>query len=190
MFIDYITLMLLNMAAGLLILALYVLIGLPRPDQRFWAAGLGIAGVVALATGLHMTLTWPIPKLEQANLTWANIAYGETTTMLGALFLGAALCIGLRRRLEAVAIYGVVASAVAFIIGAAALQLGLSNAPAMTATGYFVTGAAGMLILPTVLLRRSVAMRIVTAAVLLAAAGLWGFVGLGGYWMHLQKFSQ
>ena len=60
MFIDYITLMLINMAAGLVMLAFYVYLDLDRPNNQRWAPGFAMVGVVALITGLHMTFTWPL----------------------------------------------------------------------------------------------------------------------------------
>ena len=60
MFIDYITLMLINLAAGLTLLAAYLHFGLPSgasdPNQNRWVVSFGLAGSIALVTRLHMIL--------------------------------------------------------------------------------------------------------------------------------------
>jgi hypothetical protein len=57
MFIDYITLMLINMVAGLFILAYYVYSGIDGADRTRWIPGFGMSGAIALTTGLHMIFT-------------------------------------------------------------------------------------------------------------------------------------
>lgn len=81
MFIDYITLMLINLVAGLVLLAAYVYFGLDEPNQKRWIPGFGVVGAIALVTGLHMTFTWPV-------IGSFNIAFGETTVLFGILFVG------------------------------------------------------------------------------------------------------
>jgi len=68
--------------------------------------------------------------------------------------------------------------------------MGLSNAPAMTAAGFILTGLAGPFSLCAVLVKSCRWPRIITAVVLLAAAALWLFTTGGSYWMHLQVLSQ
>ncbi len=72
MFIDYITLMLINLAAGLSLLSAYVYRGLDEPVQKRWVPGFGVVGAIALVTGLHMVFTWAVPGSY-------NIAFGETS---------------------------------------------------------------------------------------------------------------
>ena len=62
--IDYVTLLLANMVAGLLVLESFLIWGLDRPNQRSWAPAFATAGVVATICGLVMTFTEPIPKQE------------------------------------------------------------------------------------------------------------------------------
>lgn len=189
MFIDYITLMLVNMAAGLLLLGLFVLVGLKEPNRTPWSPAFGMVGLVALATGLHMTLTWPLPKLETWNAMWANIAYGELTVLFGVLFLAAALATAKGWHLLPTAIYGLSAGVVAIAVGLRIGGLGLTNAPTVSAVGFFLTGLGGILLVPVVLMPRSLSVRLLVAIDLFAAAGLWCFSGLMGYWSHLAKFS-
>lgn len=61
MFVDYVALMLINMTAGLVLLALFVYKGLDDKDQRRWVPGFAMVGLVALVTGLHMIWNWPLP---------------------------------------------------------------------------------------------------------------------------------
>ena len=113
-FIDYITLMLINMVAGLVMLSSYMAVGWRSPQSRSWAAGLGAAGLVALATGLHMTLTWPItPKAAH----FANIAFGEMSVLFGAALLAAAVSVALRWSLVPAALYGALAGLASIVVG-------------------------------------------------------------------------
>jgi len=80
MFVDYLTLMLVNMAAGLAVLALFVLKYIDG-DRKKLAPGLLVSGFVALVTGLHMIFAWPI-------IGSYNIPFGEMSVLFGALLLG------------------------------------------------------------------------------------------------------
>ena len=57
MFINYITLMLINMVAGLVLLADFVYRGLDGANLKRWIPGFGLVGAIALVTGLHMMWT-------------------------------------------------------------------------------------------------------------------------------------
>ncbi len=190
MFVDYVTLMLVNMAAGLVILAAFFWKAFGGPNERSWAPALAMVGLVALSTGLHMTLTHPIPKLDETNLTWANVAFGEMSVLLGVAFLAAALAVGKGWRLHGVGVYALVAGATAVVVGVRVLDLGLSQTPRLTAVGFILTGAAGLLSLLVILAPRVRALRAVAAADLLVSAAIWLTIGLPAYWSHLERFSQ
>jgi putative membrane protein len=187
---DYITLMLVNMSAGLLILACYFLWGLGKPNEKSWAAGLAVVGLVAVVAGFHMTLTWPLPKLEKFNAQWANAAYGETTVLLGVLFLGAALAAARGWSLVPVTIYGAIAGGIAIVLGVRIIDLGLSNAPVMTGMGFILTGLAGVTSLGVALRPLRTAPKVVAALLLLPAAGLWLLTAGLAYWGHLEALSK
>lgn len=189
MFVDYITLMLVNMVAGLVILALYLASGFDRSDQKGYVPALAMVGLVAAITGSHMTLTWPVPQLEKVNLSWANIAYGEATLMFAALFLGAALTVAKGWSLKLVGVYALVAGATAIVIGARILSLGLTNLPWLSGLGFIVTGVAGVLFLPAVALPAGKPIRFLTALLLLVAAVIWAVTGFPAYWSHIGRFS-
>ncbi len=98
MFIDYITLMLINMVGGLVVLGLYVLWPVNKDRANAWGLALALPGLVGLVTGLHMSLTWPIPDSSGireglSNLRYANTAFGEMSVLLGLLLLGAGVAL-------------------------------------------------------------------------------------------------
>ena len=62
MFIDYVPLMLINMAGGLCLLAACVGKANNSVVEKHWASGFLMSGVVALACGFHMVFNWPLPR--------------------------------------------------------------------------------------------------------------------------------
>mgnify|MGYP001569101663 CR=1 FL=1 len=183
MFIDYLTLMLLNMAAGLAILACYVYWGFDDQDQGRWAPALGIVGFVALMNGFRTSWIWPLPGAY-------NVAFGDMSVLLGALFVGAAIALWRGWNLIPLGIYALVAGLASILTGVRFIGLQLSAAPGLTAAGFILTGLGGVFALPTLLLwRTNRSVRFIGAAVLVAAAVIWAFTGYMGYWMHLQFFA-
>ncbi|MCD6425338.1 MAG: DUF981 family protein [Anaerolineales bacterium] len=57
MFVDYLTLLMINMVAGTALLAYYVLKGVTAEDSRPFAAGFLMVGLVAFLGGAHMVTT-------------------------------------------------------------------------------------------------------------------------------------
>jgi len=190
MFVDYITLMLVNMSAALAVLAGFLVFGLGAKNEKSWAPALAIPGVVGLATGLHMTLTWPIPKLEQVNLIWANVAFGETTVLLSVLLLAAAVAVAKGWDLRPIGVYALFAGAAGVLIGLRILDLGLTKHPTQSGIGFLLAGAGGLLVLPVLALRKHLPVRIAGAVLLLAAAAIWAQSGYQAYWSHLERFMK
>ncbi|MCL5103317.1 MAG: DUF981 domain-containing protein [Armatimonadetes bacterium] len=183
MFIDFVTLMLLNMAAGLAILACYVYWGLDDTDQGRWVPALGITGLVALLNGFRMSWTWPLPGAF-------NTAYGDLSVLFGALFLGAAISLWRGWNLIPLGIYALVAGLASILTGVRFIDLRMSGAVGLTAAGFILTGLGGVFALPTLALwRKKRSVRLIGAAVLIAAAAIWAFSGYLGYWIHLQYFA-
>ena len=182
MFIDYVPLLLLNMAAGLILLAGYVLKGIDSSDQRRWGAGFLISGIVALVFGAHMVVTWPLPGSY-------NIAFGQTSVLLGVLFLGAGLSLVNSWNLLSVAIYGFFAANVAVIIGLRIISLKMTKEPLMSGIGFILTGLSGILILPALNWKKFNGLRIIIAVFLVCAALIWLRTCYGSYWHHLSSFS-
>lgn len=184
MFIDYITLMLINMVAGLVLLADFVYRGLDDgANFKRWIPGFGIVGGIALVTGLHMIWTWPV-------IGSFNISFGETTVMFGFLFTATAVAIALNWDLLTIAIYAFFAGLAAVLIGARIINLGQTNQPVVAGIGFILTGLGGILSAPTLIyLRSSKGWRTLGAIVLLIAALIWAIIGYRGYWGHLDSFS-
>jgi putative membrane protein len=184
MFVDYITLMLINMVSGLTILAHYVYTGLEQPNQKRWIPGFGITGAIAFVTGLHMTLTWPVTGSF-------NIAFGETSVLFGSLFIGTAIALAQGWELIELAIYAFFSGLVSIVIGARLINLGLTLQPLISGLGFLLTGFSGICALPTLLyFRNNRSWRTLGTVVLLTAALIWAIIGYQAYWMHLDGFRQ
>lgn len=184
MFIDYITLMLINMVAGLVLLAGFVYQGVGHSHAKQWIPGFGIAGAIALVTGLHMTFTWPIGGSY-------NIAFGETSVMFGMLFIGASVCLAAGWDLFSLGIYAFFAGLAAIIIGARIMNLGLTRLPLMSGLGFILTGLGGVASAPTLLyFKTNRTWRILGAVVLLSAAFIWALTGYLAFWNHLEGFQK
>jgi putative membrane protein len=182
---DYLTLMLVNMVGGLVVLGVMLLRwSNEQGAMKKWAPAFAVVGFIAVATGLHMTLTWPL----SGGAKWANMAFGEPTVLLGALFLGGALALAKEWKLDALAIYAVFAGASAIAVGVGILQKHLTQAPMLSAVGFFLTGAGAILVLPSACCGcRGV--RIINALVLFAAAGIWAMTGYMAIVMHIINLA-
>ena len=86
MFIDFLTLVMINLVAGTVLLAYYLWRGIDEEDQRPYASGFFITGLVSLITGLQISFTWPLPGSY-------NVGYGDATTLFGVVFLGTAIAL-------------------------------------------------------------------------------------------------
>jgi putative membrane protein len=182
MFIDYVSLMLINLAAGLALLAAYVYFGLGTSNQRRWIPGFGVVGAIALVTGLHMTFTWPI-------IGSFNIAFGETTVLFGILFVGTSLTLAMGWELITLGIYGFFAGLVSLLIGLRIINLGLTQLPLLAGIGFILVGLGGIFAAPTLSLKATRLMRTIGGIVLIVAALIFAFIGLSAYWVHLANFS-
>lgn len=58
-----------------------------------WALHFGLTGFVLTATGLHMTLTWP---LAAGGFPFDNIIFGETSLAFGVMLIAAAVFVWFR----------------------------------------------------------------------------------------------
>ncbi len=142
LFIDFLTLMLFNMAAGLFILAFYLCRGLDDPDQGRWAPAFGIVGLVALLNGFRVSWVWPLPQSY-------NAAYGDLSVLFGALFAGAALALAKGWKLLPLTIYALVAGLASILAGVAFIHLQLSKFPVLSGIGFILTGICGVFSGPT-----------------------------------------
>ena len=186
MYIVYLTLMLVNMAAAFLILALYIYRGLPCNDRRGWIPAFAITGFVALVTGLHMTFVWPMPGVY-------NMAFGEPSVMVGVLFLSGAWVIGKCWDITPLSVYAFLAGIAAVIIGIRFIDLGISQEPLAAGVGLMLSGLSGVLALPVIYLGpRSLTLsriiQLLAVVMLVAAAVLWAYTSYVTYWGHMESF--
>lgn len=184
MFIDFVTLLLVNMAAGYALLAAYVFRGLDDADQSRWGLGFLPVGLVGLTFGGYMTVAWPLPGPF-------NSAYGELSVLLGTVFLVAAYGLLTGRDLRVLAGYGVFAGVAAVVVGLRFVNLGLTPTPLISGFGIVASGVGGIAMLPLLLwFRGSRIPRLVGALGLLAVGLLWMLVAIQGYWGHMESFDQ
>src|ERR1035437_6251330 len=95
---DYFTLLLVNMAAGMLLLAIFFIKGLQSPNHGTYVAPFLIIGAIALVGGFFLLFRWPFegfPPPPQSKGAY-NSMFGETSVMFGALMAGAALALARR----------------------------------------------------------------------------------------------
>jgi putative membrane protein len=184
MFIDYVTLLLVNMAAGYGLLSAYVFRGLDDPDQKRWGLAFLPVGLVALGFGAQMTVTWPLPGPF-------NSAYGELSVLFGVIFLVAGIGLLTGRDLTVLAGYAALAGADAVLFGVRFISLSLTPAPVMSGLGIIISGLGGVGMLPVLTCcRQHRAVRTVAALVMLAAALMWAFVAVRGVWGHMDMFGK
>jgi len=182
MMIDYLTLMLINMAAGFFLLGCFVWRDLDSPeDAGRWVPAFAICGLVAAICGFVMTLTWPLPK----PLHIYNTAYGEMSVLFGVLFLGLALALAKKWGLLPLAIYAFFAGATAMLLGARIIDLGLTTHPILSGVGFVLSGACGIFSPVVVWQSDKKGLRLVGAIALFTVSAIWTWTGYLAYWMHM-----
>ena len=182
MFIDFLTLMLLNMAVALVLFALYMFFFFEK-DAKKMVPGFLIVGAVALVTGFRMVFTWPLPGSF-------NIPYGEPTIMLGALFFTAGLAINFGWDLLTVGIYSAFAGIAVILLGFRILSLKMGSDPTEAMLAFLGTGITAILALPAIALPQMKWIRWLTALAAIVTAIGWFYVCGSAYWSHLDAFSK
>ena len=184
MFIDYLTLVMINMVAGTVLLAYYLWKGLDETDQRPYASAFAGVGLLALILGLQLAFTWPLPGSY-------NIAFGDTTTLFGVVFLMAALSLSQGWSLIPVSIFAFFAGVDGLLVGARILSLGLTQEPLLSAVGFVLAGLGGIFSAPFFMFfRNNKGFRMLAILVLLATAGIWAITFYGALWGHLASFAK
>jgi putative membrane protein len=176
--IDYVTLMLINMTAALVLIGVFILIALAKEDNKNWSVPFMMSGLIGTITGFAMTFTWPLPSPY-------NIAFGEASVLLGILLLGTGVAIAKGWDLFPVCIYAVFAGLVAILIGIRFIDLGLSKAPLLSGAGFILTGICGVCSGLVVKFKQNICLRLCGSIVLWAAAGIWFMTSCAAYWGHL-----
>jgi putative membrane protein len=183
-FIDFVTLLLLNMSSGFVILALYLFRGLDHEDQGGWSLGFGMVGLIALLFGGYMSVTWPLPG------PFGSI-FGDLSVFFGLIFLFTGIGLARRWPLHIVAVYAIPVGLASMLTAVRIYMLNLTATPFISAVGFFFTGVAAVFALPTLtILRRILAWRVFAGAVLLLIALLWLAIGFGGMWNHAESFGK
>ena len=184
MFIDYLTLIMINMVAGTALLAYYIFTGMDAPDQKGFAAGFGIVGLLALILGLTLSFTWPLPGSY-------NIGYGEATTLFGAVFFATGLALAFGWSLLPIAVYAFFAGVDAVIIGIRIFSLGLTNEPIISSFGFIAAGLGGVLSFPYLKwFRENRLLRTIAAIIVALTALLWAITFYASLWDHLASFAK
>jgi len=184
MFIDYVTLLLINMVCGLFVLAHFAFYGLdaPQGEPRRWWTAFGVTGLVALVGGFHMVFTWPLPGPY-------NSAFGEMSVLFGAVYLGLGLALLANVSLAPIGVYAFFAGLAAVVLGARIIDLGMTQSPNLSGIGFIATGLGGMLLCLVLRLRSSKMARTIFAVLLVIAALIWSLTGYMALWGHMHPES-
>jgi putative membrane protein len=183
MFIDYLTLLMINMVAGTALLAYFVLKGVTAEDAKPFAAGFAMVGLIAFLGGAYMVTHWPLPGSY-------NIGFGESTVLFGVVFLGAALALAKGWDLLPVAIYAFFAGIEALLVGIRIIDLGMTKNPLASGIGFILAGLGGIAAAPGFgLLKKSQLFRYIAAGVLIIVTLFWAYTFYASLWGHLESFS-
>lgn len=184
MFIDFLTLVMINLVAGTTLLAYYLWKGLDAEDQKPYAAAFGVTGLLSLILGLRLSFTWPLPGAY-------NVGYGDATTLFGVVFLATAISLAKGWDLLPVSIYGFFAGVDAVIVGLRIWSLQLGKEPLAAAVGFVLAGLGGVFSFPFLRwFRDNKAVRWIAILVLLATAAIWAVTFYASLWSHLASFSK
>jgi len=183
MFTDYLAVMLVNMGAGLALLAHYLFVNPPKEQRKSWAAGFFAVGLLGLGTSLPMVLTWPLPG-------GYNVAYGEPALFLSIAFLASAITLVFEWEPYIPAIYGFFGAIYAIVIGIRLEDLHLGADPFAAMAGFVLTGIGGILLLPAIHYRDNRVLTIITAIILGLAALIWLYTGYDAGWAHILDFAK
>jgi len=182
-FIDWLTLLLVNMMVALVLHALFIGFWLDK-DPKKVIPGFLVTGAVALIAGFRMTFTWPLPGPY-------NIMYGELSVLFGALLFIAGLSVHFGWNLATVGIYALFGGAVAVLLGVRIWVSGMTNEPIVAGLGFVGTGAAAILTFPALVWPKQWKwIRMLVAIVAALSALLWIIVGFPAYWEHIDAFGK
>jgi putative membrane protein len=184
MFIDFLTLVMINLVAGTALLAYYLWRGIDEKDQRGYAAAFFGIGLVSLVTGLQISFTWPLPGSY-------NVGYGDATTLFGVVFLVTAIALYFGSSLIPVSIYSFFAAIDALIVGVRIYSLNLTKEPLISAVGFVLAGLSGLGVFPFLMwFRENRMVRWIGILLLLGTALLWAITFYGSLWGHMDAFSK
>jgi putative membrane protein len=184
MFIDFLTLVMINLVAGTVLLAYYLWRGIDEKDQRPYAAAFFGVGLVSLVAGLQISFNWPLPGSY-------NVGYGDATTLFGVVFLATSIALFFGSSLIPVSIYAFFAAIDALIVGLRIWTLQLTKEPLISAVGFILAGLSGLGVFPFLMwFRQNKTVRWIGILLLLGTSLLWAVTFYGSLWSHLADFSK
>ncbi|MGB8214835.1 MAG: DUF981 domain-containing protein [Anaerolineales bacterium] len=184
MFIDFLSVVLINLVAGSVLLAYYLWKGIDEKDQRPYAAAFFVVGLLGLITGLQLSFTWPLPGSF-------NVGYGDATTLFGLVFLGMSLALWQAWSLIPVSIYAFFAGIDAIIVGIRLYSLQLGQEPLLAAVGFVLAGLGGVGAFPFLQwFKDNKLVRWIAIVVLVASAAVWAVTFYGALWAHMSAFAK
>jgi len=184
MFIDYLTLVMINLVAGSVLLAYYLWKGMDEKDQRPYASAFFIVGLVGLVTGLQLSFTWPLPGSF-------NVGYGDAAALFGAVYLATGIALSQGWDLVPVTIYSFFAGIDAIIVGFSLYANKLGQEPLLAAFGFILAGLGGVLAFPFLQwFKDNKAVRWIAILVLLVTAAIWAVSFYGALWAHMTAFAK
>jgi len=183
MFIDFLTLIMVNLIAGTVLLAYFLWKGLDEKDQRPYAAAFFAIGLLGVITGLQLTFTWPLPGSY-------NVAFGDTSTLFGFVFLATSLALWQAWSLVPVSIFAFFAGAEAVLIGWVIYAQNLTKEPLLSALGFVLAGLGGLGAFPFFTwFRENKVVRWLGIIVLAVTAILWIITFYGSLIGHITSFA-
>jgi putative membrane protein len=184
MFIDYLTVIMINLVAGSVLLAYFLWKGLDEKDQRPYAAAFFVTGLVSLVAGFQLAFTWPLPGSF-------NVGYGDATILFGVVFLGTSIALWQGWNLIPISIYSFFAGIDAIIVGLRLYSLKLGQEPLVAAVGFILAGLGGVGAFPFLQwFRNNKAARWIAIVFLVAAAGIWAVTFYSALWAHMASFAK
>jgi len=182
-FIDWLTLLLVNMMVALVLHGLFVGFWLDKDPKKI-IPGFLLTGAIALIAGFRMVFTWPLPGPY-------NIIYGELSVLFGALLFIAGLAVNFGWSLTTIGIYSLFAGAVAILMGVRIWVSGMTSEPLVAGLGFVATGGAAVLTFPVLVWPKELKwIRWVALVAALGSALIWIIVGFPAYWAHIDAFGK
>ena len=182
MFVDWLTLLLVNMMVALVLHALFMGFWIDK-DAKKVIPGFLLVGAIALIAGFRMVFTWPLPGPY-------NIIYGELSVLLGAFFFMTGLALHFGWSLITIGIYALFGGAVAILLGIRIWVSAMTSEPFVAGLGFVVTGATAVITLPGLALPKMKWIRWLVALGALGSAVIWIVVGFPSYWAHIDAFGK
>ncbi len=184
MFIDFLTLVMINLVAGTVLLAYYLWKGIDEKNQQAYAPAFLLTGLVSFVAGLQISFTWPLPGSY-------NVGYGDTATLFGVVFIATGLALWKGWSLLPTSIYAFFAAIDALIVGFRIYSLQLTKEPLISAVGFILSGLAGLGVFPFFMwFRDNKIVRWIGILLLLGTALLWAITFYGSLWGHMASFSK